>query len=156
MRMARREWLAGTLPGLGLLLAEPARAEPAAEKEFTGTVVPLADLLKLEKVELDAEAGAHWLALKEQAGGILPLVKNGASLPLFRDAELRHRPVRLAGRRVLGSFLDLRQFWVLKNGRPHTVRYWCEVCAIQRHALEQTKGCECCGGPMERKEEPAD
>jgi rRNA maturation endonuclease Nob1 len=39
----------------------------------------------------------------------------------------------------------------LVKGQLHEVYYWCDICSIKRF---EKKICECCGGPMERREEP--
>lgn len=157
MPTRRQTLLAAALP----LLAAPALpgtdGAPPKKKELAlvGEVLPLAELLKAEKIDLEPDAAEALFALKDDAGEALLLLKNGGSLALFRDPALRRRPLRVHGRLVFG-LLHVRQFFVLKDGKPFAVHYWCDVCAIKRFALDAARVCECCGGPMERKETPAD
>jgi hypothetical protein len=135
--------------GLGVVWA----GKPAAKLEtLSGKVTPLADVLNKEGVKLDPEAAPHWLALVSDAGKVYPLVKDDGSRPLFNDKALQNRPMQLSGRLVAGgSLLQVSVVNSLLKGKPHEVYYWCEVCAIRRGAKVV---CECCGGPMELKEEP--
>jgi hypothetical protein len=116
-----------------------------------GQVLPLADLLKPAGVELDPEAAPHCLALRGDDGRAYPLLRDAGSRPFARDARLLRRPVELQVRQVAGLWQVL-QVLTLKDGKPHEVFYWCDVCAIRRPSLE--KVCECCGGPMELREVP--
>ncbi len=147
---------------LGVVLAlhagqtapDESRKTPDAKAEtLTGRVVSLAELLKKSGIELDAEAAPHWLALVADGGAIYPLIKDAGSRPFYRDPRLLNRPMRIQGRLVPGSqLLQVLQIRSLKEGKPHEVFYWCDVCSIKRASLENV--CECCGGPMELRETP--
>lgn len=80
------------------------------------------------------------------------LLKDGGSRLFFKDTALLNRPMLLIGRPLPGSQI-LRVIAVrsLIKGQPHEVYYWCDVCSIKRG---EKNICECCGGPMELKEEP--
>jgi hypothetical protein len=143
---------------VGLCLAcavalAPLAAGPAPKDEaFTGKVVPLADLVAKTGSRLDADAAPHWLALVTDDGKVYPLVKDGGARLFFKDKELLNRPMRLTGRLLPGSqLLQVKAVHSLHRGQLHEVYYWCDVCSIRRGEKEV---CECCGGPMELREEP--
>lgn len=118
---------------------------------FVGKVIPLADLLKKFGSELDPDAAPHWLALETKEGKLYPIIKDAGGRTFYRDPKLHHRPMQVHGRLLPGSqLLQVLQVHSLKDGKPHEVYYWCEICSIKRHALD--KQCECCGGPMELRE----
>jgi hypothetical protein len=129
-------------------------AGPAANKdeEYTGKVVPLADLVAKAGSRLDADAAPFWLALVSDDGKVYPLVKDGGARLFFKDKALLNRPMRLTGRLLPGSqVLQVRAVHSLHKGKLHEVYYWCDVCSIRRGEKDV---CECCGGPMELREEP--
>jgi hypothetical protein len=140
---------------LGLEVAVWSDAKPStATLTLEGQVVKLAELLKADDVQVDADAVPFVLALRTQDGKLLPIVKTLGSRALFQDGRLLNRPLQVRGRLAAGgSVLVIDRFYTLKNGVPHEVYYWCETCAIRRDYPE--KGvCECCGGPMELREVP--
>jgi hypothetical protein len=135
-------WLAG------------AADKPAAAKltTLTGKVVPLADVVKKAGGKLDADAAPTSLVLVAEGGKVYPLVKDDGSRLFFKDKALLNRPMRLTGKLVPGGqLLMVRSVRSLIKGEPHEVYYWCDVCSIKRG---EKNICECCGGPMELKEEP--
>lgn len=126
-------------------------APPIKSESFTGKVVPLAGLLEKFGSRLDRDASPHWLALVTDDGKTFPLIKDDGSRMFFKDESLLNRPMRLTGR----LFDDTRLLQVLEvrslvKGELHEVFYWCDVCTIKR--LEN-QICDCCGGPMELREE---
>lgn len=136
-----------------LLAGETDAKKPSAQiKDYKGKVVPLADILAKHGARLDADAAPHWLALVGDDGKIYPLVKDSGSRMFFQDRELLHRSMQLSGRLVPNSQL-LRVLAVHSyiKGQLHEIYYWCEVCSIRR---SEKNACECCGGPMVRREEP--
>jgi hypothetical protein len=129
-------------------------AGPAAPKDeaFTGKVVPLAELVAKAGSRLDADAAPFWLALVTDDGKVYPLVKDGGARLFFKDKALLNRPMRLTGRLLPGSqVLQVKAVHSLHGGKLHEVYYWCDVCSIRRGEKDV---CECCGGPMELREEP--
>ena len=129
-------------------------AAPREEKResFTGKVVPLASLVEKLGSKLDADAAPHWLALVTDDGKVYPLIKDGGSRMFFKDRALLNRPMRLTGQLLPGSqLLQVIEVHSLRMGKLHEVYYWCNVCSIRR---SEKNACECCGGPMELKEEP--
>jgi hypothetical protein len=120
-----------------------------------GQVVPLAELLKKDNVELDKDAEPFWLALKTDDGKIHPLVKDVGSRMFYQDKTLLRRPMQVQGRFVGNTgLLQLTQVLSIKDAKLHDIYYWCDVCAIKRTALDKSGVCECCGGKMELKEVP--
>lgn len=134
-------------------LVNSADKTPQAKIEhYKGKVMPLADVLAKADASLDADAAPHWLAMVGEDGTIYPLVKDGGSRLFFQDRELLNRPMRLTGRLVPKSqLLQVTAVHSYVKGQLHEVYYWCEVCSIRR---SEKNTCECCGGPMARREEP--
>ena len=142
-----------TLLALGLARLPAWAARPAVKVEtFKGKVVPLADLLAKSDAKLDADAAPYWLALQTDDGKVYPLVKDAMSRLFFKDKALLNRAMQLTGQFVPGStLLRVNSVHSVRKGELFEVYYWCEICAIRRGELEEM--CECCGGPMELKEE---
>ena len=109
-----------------------AKAAPAKNEAFKGKVVRLADFVEKHGSKLDPEAAPHWLALATDDGKVYPLIEDDGGRMFFKDGKLLNRPMRLIG-------------------QLHEVYYWCDVCSIKRF---EKKKCDCCGGPMELREEP--
>src|SRR5437867_3585658 len=129
-----------------------AAARQEEREMFTGKVVPLAGLVEKIGSQLDADAGPHWLALVTDDGKVYPLIKDGGSRLFFKDRALLNRPMRLTGRLLPGSqLLQVIEVHSLRMGKLYEIYYWCNVCSIRRG---EKNACECCGGPMELKEEP--
>ncbi len=157
-RLSRRLWLivvciVAIAPCLRCGLVSSAEKSPPEKIEhFKGKVMPLSDLLAKAGAPLDADAAPSWLALVDEDGKIYPLVKDSGSRLFFQDRELLNRPMRLTGRLVHKSqLLQVTAVHSYVKGELHDVYYWCEVCSIRRN---EKNTCECCGGPMVRREEP--
>jgi hypothetical protein len=152
--MRRRDAL--TFCILGLALVSGRSAEPPAKPKletFTGKVVKAADVLKQQGIELDPDAAPNWLVLQTADGKAHPIVKDIGGRMFYHDPALLGRDYEIQGRILPGTpLLQVVQVAGLKAGKRYDIYYWCEVCAIKRHALEKTGVCECCGGPMERRE----
>ncbi len=129
----------------------------AAEREskietLTGKVVSLAEELDKAGTKLDPDAAPFWLALRTESGKLYPLVKDSGSRLFFNDKALLNRPMRLTGRFISGSTLfRVTSVNSLQKGELYEIYYWCDICSIKRG---EKMICECCGGPMELKEEP--
>ena len=149
----RRAFLAGT-PALaaGVFVSAAAAADKdAGPAQFTGRVVPLKDLLAKAGVPLDRDAEPFWLALVTAEGKVHPIVKDAGGRRYFKDERLRNRDVRITGKLVAETgLLQVLAAVGMKDGKPVELFYWCDICAIKRHELMI---CECCGGPMELREE---
>jgi hypothetical protein len=144
------------------LLALAAFAKPPADDNrpqfttFHGKVVPLAEALKKRGVPVDPD-GPAVLALETDSGQLYPLVKDAGGRTVYHDENLLRRPMRIDGRLLPGTqLLQVFRIYSLKDGRPHEVYYWCDVCAIKRLSREKSGICECCGGPMELREVPVE
>jgi hypothetical protein len=129
-----------------------AAADKPKNQHYKGKVVPLAKLLEKQGAKLDADAAPHWLALVTDDGKTYPLVKDDGSRMFFKDPKVLDRPMRLTGRVLPDTnFLQVVAINSYVKGELYDIYYWCNVCSIRRN--EKMK-CECCGGPMELREEP--
>jgi hypothetical protein len=139
---------------LSVLVTRATSAEPETKTvQLEGKVVPMAAILEKFGSRLDPEAAPHWLALVTNDGKTYPLIKDDGSRLFFSDPRLQNRAMRISGR----LFQDTHLLQVLsvnsvKNGQLHEIYYWCDICSIRRNEL--LKKCDCCGGPMELREEP--
>ena len=140
---------------ISILLLGSARSDEPATKPsfFDGKVVPLKELVEKIGSQLDADAEPSWLALVTPKGDIYPLIKDEGSRMFFKDASLLKRPMRLTGKLLPKStLLQVLEVHSMKDGKLHDIYYWCDICSIKRY---EKKICECCGGPMELREEPS-
>jgi hypothetical protein len=132
----------------------PLLAGPGADKNqnYKGKVAPLAAVLDKQGVKLDADAAPYWLALVTEDGKTYPLVKDDGSRMFFKDERLLKRSMQLTGRLLPNSnLLQVVTVHSYVKGELHEVYYWCDICSIRRN---EKKICDCCGGPMELREEP--
>lgn len=121
----------------------PSKSQPAAKAQvFSGKVV-----------SLDTQAGKsaeRRLALVGDDGTRHPLVADDVSQMFRLYPQLRDRPVKVTGRLAAGT-KDLKVEFVqtVKDGKPYTVDFWCEVCQISH---QQPMPCVCCGDELELRE----
>ena len=119
---------------------------------FKGKVVPLATVLEKAGVNLDPDAAALSMALVSEDGKAFPLVKDTSSRMFYLDKRVRDRPMRLTGRLVAdGKMLQVVNVHSYKDGQLCDIYYWCDICAIR---MSELRKCDCCGGPIELREEP--
>jgi hypothetical protein len=145
-------FLALTLPSLSFAGADNPKGVLPKPETLKGKVVPLTTILDQFGTRLDPEAAAQWLALVGDDGTIYPLIKDDATRMFFTDKSLQNRPMQLTGRLIPGShILQVQEVRSLVNGQLCEVYYWCDICSIRR---SEKKICECCGGPMNLREEP--
>jgi hypothetical protein len=131
---------------------KPAKDKEAKTEDYNGKVVALAPLLEKFGAKLDADAAPSWLALQCDDGKVYPLIKDDGSRLFFLDKRLLDRPMRLTGRlHPQSQMLQVLTVRSVIKGELHEVYYWCEICSIRRG---EKKICECCGGPMDLREEP--
>jgi len=117
---------------------------------LTGKIVALAELLAKDKTLVDADQKI--LVLHTAEGRIFPLLKDSGSRMFFTDAKLRNRNVRLTARKIPNSeVLQVINFKTIVNGKLHEAYYWCDICTIRR---TEAGICDCCGAPLEFREEP--
>ena len=145
-------FLALIIAVLPWLVAGFVSGEEKKAKEYSGKVVPLTDALDKLGAKLDKDAAPYWLALASDDGQYYPLVKDPGSRMFFKDKQLLNRPMRLTGR-VVGEtkmlqVLSVRSVVAGKLREPH---YWCDICKIKRF---EPNACDCCGAPLEFREEP--
>jgi hypothetical protein len=128
-------------------------AEKIKTEFYKGKVVPLAGAVEKFGVKLDADAAPYWLVLLSDDGKIYPLVKDDGARMFFKDDRLLNRPMRLTGRLLPGSQLlqivEVHSY--NQKNELQEVYYWCDICTIKRF---EKKLCDCCGAPMELREEP--
>jgi hypothetical protein len=125
---------------------------PVPAEYFKGKVVPLAGLLEKFGSRLDPDAAPHWLALVTADGKTYPLIQDDGARMFFKDSRLLDRPMRLTARRFQDThLLQVVEVHSYHKGELYQVYYWCDVCSIKRY---EKQPCECCGGPMELREEP--
>ncbi len=128
-------------------------AEKIKTELYKGKVVPLAKVMEKLGVKLDADAAPHWLVLLSDDGKMYPLVKDDGARMFFKDDRLLNRPMRLTGRLLPGSQLlqvvEVHSY--NQKNELQDVYYWCHICTIKRFEM---KLCDCCGAPMELREEP--
>ena len=139
---------------LTIIALAPARSDEPQSKPsfFNGKVVPLKEIVEKIGSKLDADAEPSWLALVTDKGDIYPLIKDEGSRMFFKDATLLKRPMRLTGKLLPKStLLQVLEVHSMKDGTLHDIYYWCDICSIKRY---EKKICDCCGGPMELREEP--
>lgn len=138
----------GVLP----LLFAADSAKPEAKQQFyKGKVVPLAAYFEKLGAKMDKEAAAQSYALITDDGKVYPLIKDDGGRMFFKDERLLNRPMRLTARPVgETNFLQVFQVHSYLKGELHDVYYWCDICAIKRF---EKKDCDCCGAPMEFREE---
>src|SRR5262245_48821136 len=112
-----------------LLFAEPAKDSTV---QLSGKVMTLREFVEKQGAKVDADA-ATILVLVTDDGKAYPLLKDAASRMYYTDKALRGRPMRLMGRLLPGSqFLQVLEAQSVKNGKPHEIYYWCDVCSIRR------------------------
>jgi hypothetical protein len=134
-----------------LLLVFQSPAEPKNE-EFSGKVIALAEPLEKAGAKLDNDAIPFWFALVTDDGKTYPLIKDPGSRMFFKDKQLLNRPMKITGRLVTDAkLLQVLAVRSVVKGQLHEPYYWCDVCKIKRF---EPNDCDCCGAPLEFREEP--
>jgi hypothetical protein len=129
-----------------------ASADAPKPATYDGKVVPLPDVLAQSGLKLDKAAAASLLALVTSDGKVYPLRNEDSGRMFYSDKALLNRTMRLTARAVdADHYLQVFQVHSIIKGELHEVYYWCDVCTIKRF---EKKLCECCGAPMELREEP--
>lgn len=119
---------------------------------YQGKVVRLADLLAKSGTKIDVDAVPFLLVLQADDGKLYQLVKDEGSRMFFKDAKLLNRPMRLTARLLPNSqILQVINVHSIVKGKLYDIYYWCDICTIKRF---EAGICDCCGAPMEFREEP--
>ena len=154
--MTRWKRRAGLVLALGFALLPLcggwAGDKKAADKKeyYNGKVIPLAEHLKKENTKIDDDVPV--LVLQTDDGKLYPLLKDNGSRMFFKDAKLLNRPMRLTARKIPNSeFLQVISVKSVVKGKLHEIYYWCDICTIKRY---EAGICDCCGAPMDFREEP--
>jgi hypothetical protein len=135
---------------LAPLFWHPLEAAPEEKPTtFEGRVVPLKDIIDKSGAKLDRDAAPLLIALVVD-GKAYVIIKDDGGRRFFKDDKLLNRDYRINGRVVGGTLLQVLSVQSIKNGKPHDIYYWCDICAIRRN---EKNDCECCGGPMELRED---
>ena len=125
-------------------------AEPEAKSSvFTGKVMLLKEYLEKQGGKIDRDAVPFAVVLVSE-GKAYPIIKDDLGGRFFKDEQLLNKEYRVTARLVGGTMLQVLSVQSIKAGKPHDIYYWCDICAIRRH---EKNDCECCGGPMELREE---
>jgi hypothetical protein len=134
--------------------ALPAAGKPAPKTaDYDGKVVPLAKVLEKQGVKLDADAAPTSLVLVADDGKVYPLVKDDGARMFYKDDRLLNRRMHLTARLLPEvGMLQVVQVRSWHGDQLYDVYYWCDVCSIRRHEKGR---CDCCGGPLQLREEPA-
>lgn len=133
----------------------PTRVERVGKRvELEGEAVSLADGVRRDfGLELASEAWDEVVAFRTKDRRLIPIAPTASGLVFYRDPDVRNRPVRVEARVFDGlDALEIVDRFLLVDGQPYELYYWCSVCSIRMHHLQQ---CECCQGPVERREHPA-
>lgn len=144
-----RVLLLAALALAALPLLRSAAAPPEKPSVFTGKVVPIKALIEKSGGKLDRDAEPFMVALIVD-GRAYPIVKDDGGRRFFKDERLLNKEYRIAGRLVGGTLLQVISVQSIKEGKLHDIYYWCDICSIRRG---EKNLCECCGGPMELREE---
>lgn len=92
------------------------------------------------------------VAFQTDDGRLLPILPTEAGLFFYKDERVRDRPMRVVGRwHEDASALEVIDRYVLVDGKPNEIYYWCEICSIRMYHLKE---CDCCQGPIELREHP--
>ncbi|MCE9531667.1 MAG: hypothetical protein K8T89_11180 [Planctomycetes bacterium] len=121
----------------------PVQAAPEEKfTHFTGDVVALKAVFEKEGVKLDRALVVD--------GKSYPIIKDVSGRRFSKDDRLLNKKYQITGRLVGGTMLQVISVRSIKDGKLHDIYYWCDICAIRRSEMND---CECCGAPMELREE---
>ena len=130
---------------------QPSKSQPSAAKAqfFSGKVVTLDP----PGAKSGGKSDERRAALVGDDGTRYPLVADDVSRMFRLYPQLRDRPVKITGRLMPGT-KDLKVDFAqtTKDGKPHVVDFWCEICQISH---QQPGLCVCCGDDLELRERPA-
>lgn len=129
----------------------PLDAAPQEKPQiFQGKIVPLGQTIQKSGVKLDRDAAPFMVGMIAD-GKVLLILKDDGGRRFFKDERLLNKEYRIGGRLVGGLLLQVLTVQSVKDGKPYDIYYWCDICAIRRN---EKNACDCCGGPLELREEP--
>lgn len=138
-------WVAAIL--VGLIPGTPPEA-----LTLRGQVVELGEILDDREIRATDADQRRQLMLRDDQGGLTPLLLDEATRAFAADDRLRHRPAVIQGRRFPGlPFIQAVSIQVEQEGRLRTPEYYCDVCTI---SVRYPQVCPCCQGPMELRMKP--
>jgi hypothetical protein len=120
-----------------------------------GRVVFLAEIMERETdVVAVPEARERVLALRTEAGKLIPLLEDVRARAFRRDERLREMEVELVVRRyAVSPLVQVIRVCELAADGKYELDYWCEICSI---VMFEKKDCECCQGPVELRRKRVD
>jgi hypothetical protein len=101
----------------------------------------------------ECAAEGNRFALRTDAGELRWFAAGDPLAPVFDDARVREQPVVVSVRPRPDHTADLIKVYSVKQGKPHDVRYFCEVCNVTSFVYQL---CPCCRAEMELKETPVE
>lgn len=103
--------------------------------------------------ETSCEDAPTRLALKADAGRLLPLAAGDLADTLLQEKRLRTRQFRLTLRSLDGgNTFQIVKTQLIRAGKVYDFHYFCEICNITTYAPGP---CMCCRAPTEYREAPA-
>ena len=147
--LPRAAVLAALLPAALPFLQAPA-AEPEKPTVFTGKIVLVKDVVEKSGGKLDRDAAPFLVALAAD-GKLYPILKDDGGRRFFKDERLLNKEYRITGRIIGGTMLQVVAVQSIKDGKPHDIYYWCDICSIRTH---DPGICDCCGAQVELREVP--
>lgn len=117
---------------------------------FTGKVVLLKEVIEKSGSRLDRDAAPVLVGFVVD-GKAYVIIKDDGGRRFFKDERLLNREYNINGRLVGGTMLQVLSVQAIKDGKPYDTYYWCDICAIRRTEMND---CDCCGAPLELREEP--
>lgn len=125
-------------------------AEEKKYEVYTGKVAPLKGMIEKEGIKLDNDAAALMIGFTVD-GKSYPIIKDEGGRRFFKDERLLNRDYRITGKIIGGTMFQVIKVEGIKDGKIIDIYYWCDICAIRRN---EKNACDCCGGPLELREEP--
>jgi hypothetical protein len=121
--------------------------------QFDGRVTAYrASIERMLGLKLVDGVGKDLLVLETSDGRSLPILPTPSARFFYNDARMHGRPMRLRARQYANvPGLEILSVRSLKDGQPHEIYYWCNVCSIKHY---HDQACTCCQGPLEIHEEP--
>lgn len=148
-----------TVALLGLACGSGARGADATTQsngvqqvQLEGRVVCLAEAMHQRHATELPTRHQHVWGFRTTNGVFYTLLEGKFSQAIFQDERVRAKELRIKARLLPQSHvLELTYFQSVKNGTPHHLYYYCEICAISTVSPEL---CACCQEPVQLVEKP--